>query len=137
MDDFAHHPTAVVETIAAIRARYPGRRLWALFEPRSNTASRAIHQHAYEDAFAGAEEIILSLPKKIEGLAPGEALDVEALASALSAKGHHARHFGSIDEIEQTVLKELRPNDVVLVMSNGAFGGIAQRLKRGIQGLAG
>jgi UDP-N-acetylmuramate: L-alanyl-gamma-D-glutamyl-meso-diaminopimelate ligase len=133
VDDFAHHPTAVVETIASVRARFPGRRLWALFEPRSNTASRSIHQHAYETAFLGASEVILSVPKKIEGLAAGDAMDVGALAKALAEKGVHARNFPTVDEIASTVLTETKPGDVVLTMSNGAFGGIVPKLKAGLE----
>ncbi len=136
VDDFAHHPTAVIETIAAIAARFPGRKLWALFEPRSNTASRAIHQHDYERAFDLAQEIVLATPKKIDGLAQGQAMDVAALASALNATGHHARHFGSADEIAQVVLTEAKSGDVILVMSNGAFGGVVGKLKTGLQGRA-
>jgi UDP-N-acetylmuramate: L-alanyl-gamma-D-glutamyl-meso-diaminopimelate ligase len=130
VDDFAHHPTAVTETIAAIAARFPGRRMWALFEPRSNTASRAIHQDAYAKAFSGATEIVIATPKKIDGLAQGDVLDVVALVRAL---GRNARTFASVDEIAQTVLSEIRPGDVVLAMSNGAFGGLVGKLKAGIQ----
>jgi UDP-N-acetylmuramate: L-alanyl-gamma-D-glutamyl-meso-diaminopimelate ligase len=136
VDDFAHHPTAVIETIAAIRARFPGRRIWALFEPRSNTASRSIHQHAYEEAFQGAAEVVLSLPKKIDGLAPGEALDVAALAAAMAKHGQRARAFGSVDDILKTVLDEAQSGDVLLVMSNGAFGGLVSRLKARLEARA-
>src|SRR5690606_38417234 len=79
IDDFAHHPTAVKETIAGIAARYPTRRLWAVFEPRSNTASRAIHKDEYERAFDFAQEIVLATPRKVEGLAKEDLLDVEGL----------------------------------------------------------
>jgi UDP-N-acetylmuramate: L-alanyl-gamma-D-glutamyl-meso-diaminopimelate ligase len=129
VDDFAHHPTAVRETIAAIRARFPGRRLWALFEPRSNTASRAVHQHEYESAFAGAAEVVLSTPKKVAGLQADEVLDIRALAAAIDAGGSRARAFETVDEIERTVAAEARPGDVLLVMSNGAFGGLVGRLR--------
>jgi UDP-N-acetylmuramate: L-alanyl-gamma-D-glutamyl-meso-diaminopimelate ligase len=133
VDDFAHHPTAVTETIAAVVARFPGRRLWALFEPRSNTASRAVHQTAYERAFNGATEVLISAPKKVEGLAAGEALDVARLATALSAGGRRARHFSSVDDIQAAVLADVRPGDVVLAMSNGAFGGLVPKLKAGLE----
>jgi UDP-N-acetylmuramate: L-alanyl-gamma-D-glutamyl-meso-diaminopimelate ligase len=134
VDDFAHHPTAVIETVAAIAARYPGRRLWALFEPRSNTASRALHQHEYEHAFDRANEVVLATPKKADSLAPGQALDVVALAKAVSARGPHARSFATIDEIAKTVSAEAKSGDVVLVMSNGAFGGLVPRLKAEFEG---
>jgi UDP-N-acetylmuramate: L-alanyl-gamma-D-glutamyl-meso-diaminopimelate ligase len=133
VDDFAHHPTAVAETIPAVTARFPGRRLWALFEPRSNTASRSIHQHAYEKAFAGAAEVIIATPKKTEGLAPGEALDVAALAATLSSGGLHARALASVEEIASTLLADVREGDVILVMSNGAFGGLVPKLKAALE----
>ena len=134
IDDFAHHPTAVRETIAAMRARYPKRRLWALFEPRSNTASRAIHQHQYETAFAGASEVVLSTPKKIAGLQADEVLDVAALAEAIESHGAHARHFADVDELARVVLAEAKAGDVILAMSNGAFGGLVGKLKAGLEG---
>lgn len=133
VDDFAHHPTAVRETIAAIRARFPGRRMWALFEPRSNTASRAIHQHDYETAFAGAAEVVLSTPKKVANLQAGEVLDIHALAKGIEQAGSRARAFETIDEIERTVLSEVKAGDVVLAMSNGAFGGLVGKLKAGLE----
>ncbi len=134
VDDFAHHPTAVRETIAAVRARFPGRRLWALFEPRSNTASRAIHQHDYERAFDGAAEVILASPKKVAGLRPNEVLDVSALAQAIGHRGARARTFQEADDIARTVLEEAQGGDVILAMSNGAFGGLVAKLRAGLEG---
>jgi UDP-N-acetylmuramate: L-alanyl-gamma-D-glutamyl-meso-diaminopimelate ligase len=136
VDDFAHHPTAVIETINAIAARYPGRKLWALFEPRSNTASRAIHQHEYEHAFNRADEVIFSTPKKIDSLAPGEALNPAAIAEAISKAGKRARFFPSVDEILKTVIDEAKPGDVILTMSNGAFGGLVPKLKAALESRA-
>jgi UDP-N-acetylmuramate: L-alanyl-gamma-D-glutamyl-meso-diaminopimelate ligase len=132
VDDFAHHPTAVRETIAAIAARFPGRRLWTLFEPRSNTASRAVHQHEYESAFTLASEVVIATPRKIAGLQAGEALDVEALARALTGRGTRTRACASADEIAHLVLTEAKAGDVVLVMSNGAFGGLVKTLAAGL-----
>jgi len=139
VDDFAHHPTAVRETIAAIRARFPGRRLWAAFEPRSNTASRAIHQHEYETAFAGASEVVLSTPRKIANLQAGEVLDVASLVQRIGASGQgvRARAFESADEIASVLLAEVTPGDVVLVMTNGAFGGLVAKLKAGLEARGG
>lgn len=133
IDDFAHHPTAVRETIAGVAARFHGRRLWAVFEPRSNTASRAIHQHDYETAFEHASEVVLSTPRKLEGLAPDQVLDVEQLARVLTQKGHRARAFAEVDDIAREVLGGVREGDVVLVMSNGAFGGLVPRLREGLE----
>ncbi|MFM2154044.1 MAG: hypothetical protein RL199_2479 [Pseudomonadota bacterium] len=133
VDDFAHHPTAVRETIAAIRARYPARRLWALFEPRSNTASRAIHQHEYETAFAGAAEVLLAAPKKIANLAADEVLDTAVLARGIETHGSSARSFADVPSLAAAVLAEAKSGDVLLVMSNGAFGGLVAQLKAGLE----
>lgn len=84
-------------------------------------------------AFNKANEVILARPKKTDSLAPGEALDVVALASFISARGHHARHFDSVDEILATLLSEAKAGDVLLVMSNGAFGGLVPKLKAGLE----
>jgi UDP-N-acetylmuramate: L-alanyl-gamma-D-glutamyl-meso-diaminopimelate ligase len=136
VDDFAHHPTAVRETLAGVRARFPGRRLWALFEPRSNTASRAIHQRDYAEAFDDAAEVLFSTPKKVAGLAAEEVLDIDALARAITARGPRARAIADVDTLAKDVLDGVRPGDVVLVMSNGAFGGLVPRLKAGLEARA-
>lgn len=137
VDDFAHHPTAVRETIAAVRARWPGRRLWALFEPRSNTASRAIHRIEYETAFEGAQQIVLATPRKVEGLAPDQLLDVNSLSQAMERAGAHARVLATADDIAHEVLAGVREGDVVLAMSNGAFGGLVPKLSAGLAARAG
>lgn len=134
IDDFAHHPTAVRETLAGVVARYAGQRVWAVFEPRSNTASRAIHQHDYERAFDGAAEVVIATPRKVEGLQKDELLDVEALAATLTTPTRRARTFAEVSDIARTVLSEVKPGDVVLVMSNGAFGGLVRTLAAGLQG---
>jgi UDP-N-acetylmuramate: L-alanyl-gamma-D-glutamyl-meso-diaminopimelate ligase len=136
IDDFAHHPTAVRETIASVVARYPKRRVWALFEPRSNTASRAIHQQEYTTAFKGSAEVIFATPRKVEGLGAGEVLDVAAIAETMAKHNIRARHFATADEIAQTVLAEVKEGDVVLAMSNGAFGGLVGKLKAGLEASA-
>lgn len=131
IDDFAHHPTAVRETLAGVVARYAGRRVWAIFEPRSNTASRAIHQHEYETAFDGAAEVVIATPRKVEGLAQEDQLDVRQLARTLTTADRRVRTFAKVEDIASTVLAEVKPNDVVLVMSNGAFGGLVPTLVSG------
>lgn len=128
IDDFAHHPTAVRETLAGVVARYTGRRVWAVFEPRSNTASRAIHQHEYESAFDGAAEIIIATPRKVEGIAKDDQLDVEQLARTLTTPQRRVRAFAEVEQIAAAIQAEAQPTDVVLVMSNGAFGGLVQTL---------
>lgn len=128
IDDFAHHPTAVRETLAGIVRRYEGRRVWAVFEPRSNTASRAIHQKDYETAFEGAAEVILATPRKVEGLDKSALLDVDALARSLQSDTCRARAYADVADIADAVLADVREGDVVLVMSNGAFGGLVKTL---------
>jgi UDP-N-acetylmuramate: L-alanyl-gamma-D-glutamyl-meso-diaminopimelate ligase len=128
VDDFAHHPTAVRETLAAVRARFGGRRVLAVFEPRSNTSRRNIHQGAYAKAFAGAALAILSTPHKASQIAEEERLDPEKLAHDIAEGGIPARHLADVDEIVAVLVAEAKPGDVVLVMSNGAFGGLCGKL---------
>jgi UDP-N-acetylmuramate: L-alanyl-gamma-D-glutamyl-meso-diaminopimelate ligase len=128
IDDFAHHPTAVRETLAAVRSRFAGRRVLAVFEPRSNTSRRNIHQGAYAKAFAGAALAIVSIPHNPGQIAEEERLDPEKLVHEIAASGTPARHLSSVDEIVAAVTAEAKPGDVVLVMSNGAFGGLCGKL---------
>jgi UDP-N-acetylmuramate: L-alanyl-gamma-D-glutamyl-meso-diaminopimelate ligase len=133
VDDFAHHPTAVGLTIAAIRGRFPKRRLWAIFEPRSNTSRRAVFQQAYADALAGADCVALSavFRKDNDPLKPEEMLSTDRLVSDLSARGVPAWTEAGPDEILARLRGELREGDVALCMSNGAFGGLPKKLVAG------
>lgn len=125
-DDFAHHPTAVRETLAGLRARHRDGRLFAVYEPRSATACRALHQAAYVEAFDAATDVVLApLGRDIPS---GEALDLERLARELGERGVAARSPNSLDEIVALLRSEARPGDCVVLLSNGAFGGIAARL---------
>lgn len=133
IDDFAHHPTAVRETLAALRSGYPGRRIWAVFEPRSNTSCRHVFQDQFADAFAGADEVIVAAVFRAS-LPEAERLSPEGLVEAIGAYGQSARYVPTVDEIVKTVDNEARPGDVVAVMSNGGFGGIHGKL---LQALAG
>jgi len=128
IDDFAHHPTAVRETIAAVAARNPGRRLIAVFEPRSNTSRRSLHQAAYARSFGGAAMALFSTPLKSDQVPENERLDVEKLAADVSAQGVPGRAFPGPDEIVAFLRAEARAGDVVLAMSNGAFGGFVGKL---------
>ena len=123
IDDFAHHPTAVRETIQAIRLRYPSRRLWAVFEPRSNTSRRNIHQREYAESFEGAQRVSLKVPEPHDKVPANEQLDVPAVANALVHQGIQADYSSDVKAMVARVADEARPGDVVLVMSNGAFGG--------------
>jgi len=128
IDDFAHHPTAVRETIAAVQAQYAGHRLIAVFEPRSNTAMRKIHQDEYAHAFAGAGEAIISQPSALAKVPEAERVDAKRMVADIDAAGTKARWFPSADAIVESLAAELKPGDVVLAMSNGAFGGIHEKL---------
>jgi len=123
IDDFAHHPTAVRETIQAIRLRYPSRRLWAVFEPRSNTSRRNIHQREYAESFDGAQRVSLKVPEPHDKVPANEQLDVPAVATALAHQGIQADYSSDVKALVERVADAARPGDVVLVMSNGAFGG--------------
>ncbi|HEX6315446.1 MAG TPA: Mur ligase family protein [Gemmatimonadaceae bacterium] len=124
IDDFAHHPTAVRETVAAIRERYPDRRLWAVFEPRSNTSRRNIHQAEYESAFHGANVVVIRFPEPHDKVPPDQQLDVRAVVAAIARQGIEAHALEAVQEIVALIADQARPNDVLLVMSNGAFGGL-------------
>jgi len=130
IDDFAHHPTAVRETIAAVRAtRLSGAgRLWALYEPRSNTARRSVHQRAYAEAFDGAELVRLARPFNPHGLPADELLDVDRLVWDLGKRGLDAAAHDTVEAIVADVSSRVQPGDVLLVMSNGGFDGIHDKL---------
>jgi len=129
IDDFAHHPTAVRETIAATRARFPGRRLWAVFEPRTNTTRRDVFQIEYARAFDGADEVVIAPVDHPERAPEGHRFNVHQLVEDLRLIGLSARHLpGGATEIVGYLARRARPDDVVLVMSNGGFDGIHDRL---------
>ncbi len=132
IDDFAHHPTAVRETVAAIRALYPDRRLWALFEPRSNTSRRNIHQTEYGRAFAGAARVTIKVPEPHDKVPADQQLDVGRLIATLAAQGIEAAAEAEVDALVTQVAGAARPGDVVLAMSNGAFGGLVDKLVRAL-----
>lgn len=126
-DDFAHHPTAVEETLTGLRLAYPTRRLWAVFEPRSSSACRRVFQKGFEEAFAAADEIVIA-PVFRSSLPPDERLSVEELVDSLRRAGKRARQVLTIDGIVDVIARERQPGDLVVCMSNGAFGGIHQKL---------
>jgi UDP-N-acetylmuramate: L-alanyl-gamma-D-glutamyl-meso-diaminopimelate ligase len=132
LDDFAHHPTAVAASIGAVRARYPGRRVLAVFEPRSNTSRRAVFQSEYADALAQADLVFVRrVPDGPIYSAFGEVRDrlsAEAIADSLSQRGREALARESVDDLVDEITRRARSGDVVLVMSNGDFGGIWGRL---------
>ena len=133
VEDFAHHPTAVRSTVAALRERYPTRRLWAVFEPRTNTSRRRIFQQAYAGSFEGADQVVVAAVHRAEAVPAEERFDPERLARDLSALGISARHIPEVEDIVETIAAEAQEEDVVLIMSNGAFGGIYGKLLRALE----
>jgi UDP-N-acetylmuramate: L-alanyl-gamma-D-glutamyl-meso-diaminopimelate ligase len=129
VDDFAHHPTAVAGTIQAARARFPGRRLWALFEPRSNTAGRKMFEEEYAAAFAGADALVVAPVFHADRLGPDARIDRAALVRRFAAGGTKPAFApDEIKEIPAILRREARPGDVLLLMSSGAFGGLPETL---------
>ena len=127
LDDFAHHPSAVHETLSALRAGYPGRRIWAVFEPRSASSCRRVFQDDFARAFGHADLVILAAVFR-STLPEAERLDAAQLIDDLRARGQHARHIPEISDIIDTIVREHRTGDVVVLMSNGGFGGIHRKL---------
>jgi len=128
IDDFAHHPTAIRETIDAIRQKYQGRRIVAVFEPRSYTAQRREFQNDYVKAFRGADEIVFASLFRPDRYTKETALDLEQLVRDLASTGKGAKQLKNADAIVQDLVPRLGDRDVVLVMSNGGFDGIHQKL---------
>lgn len=131
IDDFAHHPTAVGGVLAALRERYPRRRLWALFEPRSNTSRRSVFQEDYARALEFADEVILAqvFRKETDVVEAARELSTERLVADLAAAGRRARVAAGAEEIAALVSAEAVAGDVVVMMSNGAFGGLRRLLR--------
>jgi len=132
IDDFAHHPTAVRETVAAIRLQYPTRKIWAVFEPRSNTSRRNIHQQEYAGAFAGAARASIKIPEHHDQVPLDEELDIPELLSELRRRGIEADAASQVQELVDLVSKSARPGDLVLAMSNGSFGGFVDKLLKAL-----
>jgi UDP-N-acetylmuramate: L-alanyl-gamma-D-glutamyl-meso-diaminopimelate ligase len=132
IDDFAHHPTAVAGSVAALHARYPGRRLIAVFEPRTNTSRRKIFQEAYAEALEDADHVVLlEVPDEPIYSATGEVTELFSsaeLVRVLDGRGVSAAVFDTVDGIVSHLVAEHRSGDVVLVMSNGGFGNIWEKL---------
>ncbi len=128
VDDFAHHPTAVGKTLAALAQRYPGRRLVAIFEPRSLTAGRAMFFDAYRQAFAGAGLVLFAPAYYSSRLRPEEQLDLAALTAALTADAVPAHAAADTGALLAAAVAASRPGDVLVTMSSGAFDGMPRRL---------
>jgi len=137
IDDFAHHPTAIAETLKALRTRYSGARLWAVLEPRSNTLRRRVLQADLAQSLAQADEVIVAGVFRSEAVPEHERLELPALAAEVQRNGRPARLLADADAIVQTISPELRSGDVVAILSNGGFGGIYEKLPARLRELAG
>lgn len=132
-DDFAHHPTAVAETLSALRAANPTARIWAVFEPRSASSCRRVFQDDFARAFTGANEVVFA-PVFRSSLPEDERLSIPQLVSDLRCAGVAARESASVDDIVGVITRERQPGDLVVIMSNGGFGGIHQKLLKALSG---
>ena len=128
VDDFAHHPTAVHETIRAVGERWPGRRLVAVFEPRSNSSRRKVFETPYAEAFDGAGLVFLSAPPFRHNDEVERFMDAEVVARTITERGAPAFVYPDADALLPPLLAKVQPGDVALIMSNGSFGGLHDRL---------
>jgi UDP-N-acetylmuramate: L-alanyl-gamma-D-glutamyl-meso-diaminopimelate ligase len=128
IDDFGHHPTAIAQTLQALRHRYRGQRLWAVFEPRSNTTRRAIFQQELPDALKLADGVFISQVAKLEQIPENERLKPERVVAAIAKAGRPAFYERNADAIVDRIVPMLQPKDVVVVFSNGGFDNIHEKL---------
>jgi len=130
IDDFAHHPTAIRETLKALREAYPGRRLWAVLEPRSNTLRRNVFERELVGSLSLADRVVVAGVFKMEIIPEHERLHPEAVVRALGVAGRNAVLLQDAETIVDVIAPELRPGDVVAILSNGGFDGIYEKLPR-------
>jgi UDP-N-acetylmuramate: L-alanyl-gamma-D-glutamyl-meso-diaminopimelate ligase len=128
VDDFGHHPTAIAQTLQAMRHRYSGHRIWAVFEPRSNTTRRAVFQQQLPDALRFADGVFISQVAKMEQIPEEDRLNPEAVIDAIGSDGRPAFYEKNADAIVARIVPMLQPKDVVVVFSNGGFDGIHEKL---------
>jgi UDP-N-acetylmuramate: L-alanyl-gamma-D-glutamyl-meso-diaminopimelate ligase len=137
IDDFAHHPTAIAGTLKALRERYPGARLWAILEPRSNTLRRRVLQADLARSLALADEIVVAGVFRSEAVPENERLELPELAASIQEHGRRARLAADADAIVDMITSELRSGDVVAILSNGGFGGIYEKLPARLRRMTG
>jgi UDP-N-acetylmuramate: L-alanyl-gamma-D-glutamyl-meso-diaminopimelate ligase len=135
IDDFAHHPTAIEQTIHALRARYPQSRLWVVLEPRSNTMRRNVLQDALARSLSLADQVVIAAVFKSEAIPEPERLDLNRVIGDIQQRGKQARILADADAIVNTIAPELRERDVVAILSNGGFGGIYEKLPQRLREL--
>lgn len=137
IDDFAHHPTAIAATLTALRTRYPDSRLWAIFEPRSNTLRRKVLQKDLISSLALADQVVITPIFKPEAVPENERLTTASVVNGIKKSGKPARELADADAIVASVGPELQSGDVVAILSNGGFGGIYEKLPRKLEELRG
>lgn len=137
VEDFAHHPTAIRLTLEAARTRWPGRKIWAAIEPRSNTMRRKVFQDALPDALSLADVVLFGAVNRAQLLAEEDRLSPEAIAESLRARGCAATAFTSADEIADRLAAGARSGDLILIMSNGSFDGLTAKLLEKLSARAG
>jgi UDP-N-acetylmuramate: L-alanyl-gamma-D-glutamyl-meso-diaminopimelate ligase len=137
IDDFAHHPTAIAATLKALRTRYPAARLWAVFEPRSNTLRRKVLQKDLISSLSMADEVVITSIFKPEAVPENERLTTSSVVNGIRKSGKRARELADADAIVEAISPELQSGDVVAILSNGGFGGIYERLPRKLEELRG
>jgi UDP-N-acetylmuramate: L-alanyl-gamma-D-glutamyl-meso-diaminopimelate ligase len=128
MDDFAHHPTAVRETIRAVKPFYPNGRLIAVFEPRTNTSMRNVFQGIYPASFMGADIVCVRKPPLLHKIPPEERFSSKKLVEDLKRLGQEAFYFPDTDAIIDFLIQESKPGDLILIMSNGGFDNIHEKV---------
>ena len=128
VDDFGHHPTAIRETLKALRLRFPTHKIWAVFEPRSNTTRRNVFQKELISAFAQADAVVVAQVARLEQVPAAERLDPELLMMELEAAGKQAAYLPDVESIVKHVAERAQGGEVVVVFSNGGFGGIHAKL---------
>ena len=137
VEDFAHHPTAIRMTLEATRTRWPGRKIWAAVEPRSNTMRRKIFEHVLPESLAIADVVVIGPVNRAQLLEEGERLSPEFIARSLLERGRPAKAFDSSSAIVDFLAAEARPGDMVMVMSNGSFDGLSEKLLEKFKSLEG
>ncbi len=133
VDDFGHHPTAIANTLQALRHRYRGHRIWAVFEPRTNTTRRAVFQQQLPDALKTADGVFISQVAKLEQIPEEERLNPEAVVTAIAKAGRPAFYEENADAIVDRIVPMLRRQDIVAVFSNGGFDNIHEKLLKRLQ----
>jgi len=130
IDDFGHHPTAIRQTLAALRGKYPAQKLWAIFEPRSNTTRRNVFQTDLPLSFAEADAVVIAQVARLEQVPADQRLDPARVMQDLQSLGKNAVYLPDVDAIVEHLGKHVSGGDIVCIFSNGGFGGIHEKLMR-------